>query len=55
MQNVYKNKTNKGEEAVWGKSGERYLHSSSITTILVSEAGKTCGAFVVPGEIKVRK
>lgn len=38
-----------------GGGGERYLHSSSITTILVSEAGKTCGAFVVPGEIKVRK
>lgn len=51
----HKNKTNKGKEAIWGGVGERYLHSSSITTILVSEAGKTCGAFVVPGEIKVRK
>lgn len=40
---------------LYGSGGERYLHSSSITTILVSVAGKTCGAFVVPGEIKVRK
>lgn len=51
----HKNKTSKGKGAIWGEWGERYLHSSSITTILVSEAGKTCGAFVVPGEIKVRK